>query len=66
MAKFTYSIKETAKILGISSSLAYVLVNNGTIPSIKLGAKRRISRQALSQILDENPLALNLNDKNEN
>ena len=40
--KPTQSVPETAKILGISRSLAFKMVHSGEIKSLKLGEKRRV------------------------
>ncbi|ACV64406.1 DNA binding domain protein, excisionase family [Desulfofarcimen acetoxidans DSM 771] len=40
--KATFTIPETAKLLGISRAHAYELVKIGKIPAIRLGAKRLI------------------------
>ena len=47
MDKLTYSIEETAEVLGISRSLAYELIKDGTIPSIELRTKRVVPIQRL-------------------
>ena len=40
--KLAYSIEEAAAALGISRCLAYELVRQGKIPSIRLGERRLI------------------------
>jgi len=48
-----YTIPEVAEILRISKGLAYQLAKEGTIPTIKLGAKRRVVTQAaLERVLE--------------
>ncbi|MDO9534505.1 MAG: helix-turn-helix domain-containing protein [Bacillota bacterium] len=39
--------KQTMKFLGISRSLCYFLIRNGTIPSIRFGRKIMIPKKAL-------------------
>lgn len=38
-----YTIDQMAEILGISQTLAYQLVRNGTMPTIMLGKRKRIT-----------------------
>jgi len=49
----TVSIKEAAKILGVSRNLAYAAVHTGQIPSIRFGSRILISRVALEKMLSE-------------
>jgi excisionase family DNA binding protein len=35
----TYSVDETARVLGISRSLAYECVKTGEIPSVRFGSR---------------------------
>lgn len=39
-------------MLGIGKSLAYDLVNQGVIPSIRLGSRRVVPRKALEDFLE--------------
>ena len=50
--KETLTVKEAAKVLGIGRSLAYRLANDGTMPTLRLGRRILIPRQALAQLLD--------------
>lgn len=53
MDKLTYSIPEAARVLGISTNLAYKLVREGRIPAIKLGDKRLvISKKELERFVE--------------
>jgi excisionase family DNA binding protein len=47
----TYSVVETAKVLGIGRSAAYQAVNAGEIPSIRIGGRLLVPVQALEQLL---------------
>jgi excisionase family DNA binding protein len=38
--RLTYTIKETAKALGISYQSAYKLIKSGKIPSVRMGKRR--------------------------
>lgn len=49
----TISIEEAARALGIGKSLAYDLVNKGTIPTIALGARRVVPVKLLEQKVEE-------------
>jgi excisionase family DNA binding protein len=46
-------VPEVAVLLRIARSRAYELVADGTIPAVKIGRSVRVSRQALSQYLEE-------------
>ena len=54
--RLTLTVQETAKLLGLSRSLAYEAVRNGQIPSVKVGHRILIPRVALERMLD-NPVA---------
>ena len=51
--RFTLSVPEAAKLLGIGKNLAYEAVQRGEIPSIKVGRRLLIPRVALEQMLAE-------------
>jgi len=51
--KLTVSVVEAASMLGICRSLAYEMVRQKTLPSIRLGRRLLIPRKALEKILDE-------------
>lgn len=42
-------IGEAAKLLGICRSQAYLLVNAGTIPSVRIGRSVRVPKAALEE-----------------
>jgi excisionase family DNA binding protein len=46
------TVTETAAMLGISRSSAYECVRTGSIPSIRLGRRIVIPKQAVARILD--------------
>lgn len=49
----SYSPDEVRKILGLSRSLTYRLIANGTIPSVRLGKRRLIIPvKALEELLE--------------
>ena len=48
----TMTVTETATMLGISRSSAYECVRTGSIPSIRLGRRIVIPKQAIVNILD--------------
>ena len=48
----TMTVTETAEMLGISRSSAYECVRAGSIPSIRLGSRIVIPKQAVAHILD--------------
>jgi excisionase family DNA binding protein len=50
--RLTISVEEVGRLLGISRGLAYVLVNRGDIPSIRLGRRIVVPRKALDRLLD--------------
>lgn len=47
----TYSVETAARLLGISRALAYQLVRAGDIPSVKLGRRVLIPRQAVAGLV---------------
>ncbi|MFX1476420.1 MAG: helix-turn-helix domain-containing protein [Promethearchaeota archaeon] len=51
-AKLTLTVKEAAKALGISRGLAYEMVKNGEIPSIRLGKRILVPQRALELLLE--------------
>jgi excisionase family DNA binding protein len=50
--RLTISVEEAGQLLGISRGLAYLLVNRGDIPSIRLGRRIVVPRRALHRLLD--------------
>jgi excisionase family DNA binding protein len=49
----TLSVPETAALLGISRALAYQLVARGELPSLRLGGRILVPRQALERLIAE-------------
>lgn len=47
----TYNVETAARVLGISRALAYQLVRQGDIPSVKLGRRLLIPQEALTVLL---------------
>jgi len=47
----TYTIVEAAEILGIARSSAYRAARTGEIPTIKIGRRILVARQALADII---------------
>ena len=55
MEKLTYTITETAQLLGLSRGLCYQLAREGRIPVIRLGERRLVvPKVALMRILNGN------------
>lgn len=51
--KLTMTVREAGEALGISRATAYMLANNGQIPTIRLGEKRLVvPRAALMKMLE--------------
>ena len=58
--RMTLTVEEAAEILGISRAFAYTLVRNEELPSLRLGRRVVVPRQALERMLnptDEMPPA---------
>lgn len=51
--KLTYSVPEVAKVLGISKSNAYSLVQERIIPSVKLRGRVLVSRASVQALLSD-------------
>jgi excisionase family DNA binding protein len=50
--RITLTVEEAAELLGISRGLAYQLVAQGDIPSVRLGRRIVVPRRALDALLD--------------
>jgi excisionase family DNA binding protein len=50
----TYTIDEAATILGIGRTTAYRAARSGEIPTIRIGRRIVVGRQALANILNRN------------
>ena len=53
--RLTYTVTQTAGLLGISRTSAYECVRRGEIPSLTLGRRVVISRVAVDRMLDGAP-----------
>jgi len=51
--RLTFTVKETARLLGISRGLAYELARTGQIPVIRFGHRLLVSRVALERMLSQ-------------
>jgi excisionase family DNA binding protein len=49
--RLAYKVSEIGELLGISRSLAYQLVGDGTIPSFRLGRAVRVPATALHELI---------------
>ena len=50
--RLTYTVEEAGRALGISRGLAYEMVREGTLPSLRLGERRIVvPRAALESLL---------------
>ena len=45
-------VLEFARLMGISKSEAYKLVNNGRVPSVQLGERRVVPRRWIEETID--------------
>lgn len=52
LERATYTIVEAAGILGIARSSAYRAARTGELPTIKIGRRILVGRQALADIID--------------
>ena len=59
MSKLTYTIPETAKILGIGRSAAYEAARSGQIPTIRIGKRILVPLAALERMLETTKAAPN-------
>ena len=59
MSKLTYTIPETAKILGIGRSAAYEAARSGQIPTIRIGKRILVPLAALERMLETTKAAHN-------
>lgn len=51
--KAVFTVDETAKFLGIGRAGAYQAVAQGTIPSVRIGRRILVPKQALERLLEE-------------
>lgn len=52
MEALTYTIAETAQLLGISKTSAYLWARQGKLPTLKIGGRRIVPRAALNRMLE--------------
>jgi excisionase family DNA binding protein len=65
MTKLLYTTSEAAELLGVGRSTLYLLLSQGAIESVKIGALRRVSGAALQAYVErlaEHPENLSLAD----
>ena len=55
MQRLTYTVSETAVILGISRTSAYECVHRGEIASVALGRRLLIPHTAIDKLIGEHP-----------
>ena len=48
----TYSVDQTSKVLGLSRAQTYESVNDGTIPSFRIGNRVLVPRKKLHALID--------------
>jgi excisionase family DNA binding protein len=47
----TYSVEEAGKILGVCRNSAYALARSGELPTIRMGRRLLVPREALDRLL---------------
>ena len=47
----TYSVEQAAGVLGISRTHAYTMTDTGELPCLRLGQRKRITKQVIKDIL---------------
>ncbi len=52
MPRLTFTVSESAEILGVSRTTAYELVRSGALPCVRLGRRIVITRRTLEELLD--------------
>lgn len=50
--RLTYSVTETAQLLGISRNLCYEQIRQGVIPALKLGKRVLIPKAKLDMLVE--------------
>jgi excisionase family DNA binding protein len=53
--RLTYTIEETARLLGIGRGTAYAAARAGDLPTVRLGRRLLVPRAALLELLGETP-----------
>ena len=54
MEKHTFTISETAAMLGVAKNTVYRAVRRGEIPIIRLGGRLLVARTVMSRLLEGN------------
>jgi len=62
----TYSVEQAAGVLGISRTHAYAMTETGELPCLRLGQRKRITKQVIKEILQGKTFKKKNNDRNEN
>lgn len=62
----TYSVEQAAGVLGISRTHAYAMTETGELPCLRLGQRKRITKQVIKEILQGKTFTKKNNDRNEN
>ena len=52
--RLTYSVEETANILGLGRTATYQGIEKGEIPGIRIGKRILVPRAALERLLENN------------
>jgi excisionase family DNA binding protein len=53
MERMTFSVEEAGERLGLGRNSVYEAVKRGDIPSIRIGGRILVPRQALERLLDK-------------
>jgi len=61
--RLTFTVEETAKLLGIGRQLAYNRVKTGEIPVIKIGRRLLVPRRALEKLLEQGQIVTPVHSK---
>jgi excisionase family DNA binding protein len=49
--KRAYAVKEAAELIGISRSMLYLLIKNGSLRTLKLRGRRLVPRDAVEALI---------------
>lgn len=60
--RLTMSVSEAAEMLGISRALAYTLVRNEQLPSLRLGRRVVVPRAALEHFVESQGAVIDLRE----
>lgn len=52
LERLSYGVAEAAIVTGLSRSKLYELIQSGELPSLKIGSRRLLRREALVALLD--------------